>query len=221
MFCIISWVPGRCHTLVLNIPLFIAGIRPGRASAFDPSGHHIAFGFIDLIKVPALTSDSLLASIYGGFLMGLGLGIIFHHRGTDLLRKSFINISRQFPLPGCFLPWISGGSGSIPAPGPSAGFMQLCHCPECQVIDLGAGRPEHRQSVFIISDHAEAISERIIREMERGPPCWRAGCYTGLKKCNSMRGKAYTNYSAEGHDQRNHAAFVLVADVREVMGEGF
>ena len=47
--------------------------------------------FIDFVKVPSITEDPILASIYGGVLMGVGLGLVFRGNattgGTDLLAK--------------------------------------------------------------------------------------------------------------------------------------
>jgi len=92
--------PVGITTLVLNIPLFISGIRQlgGHFGIRTLLATILLSVFIDLVKVPALTDDSLLAAIYGGFLMGLGLGIIFRMNattgGTDLFAKI---IHRHFP----------------------------------------------------------------------------------------------------------------------------
>ena len=77
---------------VLNIPLvFIAFFRVGK-DFFIKSilGTFLLSFFIDLLEqVSAFTDDKLLASIYGGIIMGIGTGIILKVNastgGSDLL----------------------------------------------------------------------------------------------------------------------------------------
>ena len=71
-------LPISTVVLILNIPLFImAFIRVGKTFvAKSIAGTVILSIFIDwLDKYEALTTDKLLASIYGGILVGLGLRI--------------------------------------------------------------------------------------------------------------------------------------------------
>ena len=79
--------PVGVTTLALNVPLFLAGIRQlgGRFGLRTLVATILLSVFIDLVKVPALTEDSLLASIYGGFLMGIGL----IEKPLDLLYNTF------------------------------------------------------------------------------------------------------------------------------------
>ena len=79
--------------LVLNVPLFILGIKH-IGSAF---GVKTLFSTVFLSVVidlttflPIITRDPLLASVYGGIIMGVGMGFVFRSettRGTDLAAK--------------------------------------------------------------------------------------------------------------------------------------
>ncbi len=72
--------------LVFNIPLFLASMKiMGTGFGLKTIYGILTFSFFtDLLQpnVVALTDDLLLASIYGGVLGGIGLGIVFRSRGT-------------------------------------------------------------------------------------------------------------------------------------------
>ncbi|MDK2933994.1 MAG: hypothetical protein PWP27_1804, partial [Clostridiales bacterium] len=71
--------------LVLNVPLFILGIRH-LGGAFGVKTLYstvVLSAIIDLTTFfPVLTRDPLLASLYGGIIMGTGLGLVFRAGAT-------------------------------------------------------------------------------------------------------------------------------------------
>jgi uncharacterized membrane-anchored protein YitT (DUF2179 family) len=72
--------------LVINIPLFLAGVKiMGMTFGIRTIYGIVSLSvFTDLLQphMTALTDDLLLASIYGGVIGGIGLGIVFRSRGT-------------------------------------------------------------------------------------------------------------------------------------------
>ncbi|MEA2077930.1 MAG: YitT family protein, partial [Candidatus Marinimicrobia bacterium] len=87
LYHIFNWPPG-ITMLALNIPLFIIGIRIfGKKFGMKTFWGIIWISlFTDLIgvvlKLSPVTHDPLLATVYGGLLLGGGLGIIMKGRGT-------------------------------------------------------------------------------------------------------------------------------------------
>ncbi|HHT66218.1 MAG: YitT family protein [Caldicoprobacterales bacterium] len=222
--------PVGITTLVLNIPLFISGIRQlgGHFGIRTLLATILLSVFIDLVKVPALTDDSLLAAIYGGFLMGLGLGIIFRMNattgGTDLFAKI---IHRHFPS--ISVAWVLFAVDFLVVLaaaiflGPSRGLYAIVSLAlSARVIDLVQEGLNTAKAFFIISDHSEAISQRIIEEMDRGVTILDGtGAYTGNPKSVILCVVSRTQITqVKGLiNEVDPAAFVLVADVREVMGD--
>jgi len=224
--------PVGITTLVLNVPLFIAGIRQ--------HGKHFGIrtllatvllsAFIDIVKVPALTDDSLLASIYGGFLMGLGLGIIFRMNattgGTDLLAKI---IHKYFPS--ISIAWVLFAVDFIVVMlaaillGFSKGLYAIVALAvSARVMDVVQEGLNSAKAFFIISDHAEEIAKRIMDEIDRGVTMLEGrGAYTGNEKDVILCAVTRTQITQlkDMINEIDPKAFVLVADVREVMGEGF
>jgi uncharacterized membrane-anchored protein YitT (DUF2179 family) len=107
--------------------------------------------------------------------------------------------------------------------GPSQGLYAIVALAlGARVIDLVQEGLNTAKAFFVISDHAEAISKRIIEEMDRGVTLLDGkGAYTGNEKnvilC-VVRRTQITQLKGIINDI-DPAAFVLVADVREVMGE--
>ena len=88
-------LPVGAMILVLNIPVFALGYKiMGRKSAVRGlAGLLISSFFIDVfnevIGFPSATDNVLLAAIYGGILLGAGLGLVFRGRsstgGSDII----------------------------------------------------------------------------------------------------------------------------------------
>lgn len=91
-------------TMLLNVPLFVLGARKlGKKFLFGSlAGMLLSSAFIDLFAViPAPKTEILLDSLYGGLLVGLGLGLVFLSGATTggsdiaakLLRRRFRSAS--------------------------------------------------------------------------------------------------------------------------------
>ena len=72
--------------LAINIPLFLASLRILGTPVWheNPHGFFSLSVFVDIMEpfIASPTQDPLLASVYGGVLTGIGLGIVFRSGGT-------------------------------------------------------------------------------------------------------------------------------------------
>ncbi len=91
--------------LIMNIPLTIIGIRVlgPRFGIKTILGFFLTAGFIDLQTLiwgtlPLVEGDVLLSCIFGGVLIGFGLGLIFRSRatsgGSDIIAMIFAKYTR-------------------------------------------------------------------------------------------------------------------------------
>ncbi len=86
-------LPIGLTSLALNIPLFIMGYRLlGRVFAFRSLIATILFSlFIDWLPVQPFQADILLSAIFGGVMLGVGIGLILRGSattgGSDLIAK--------------------------------------------------------------------------------------------------------------------------------------
>lgn len=225
-------IPVGTTMLVLNIPLFLIGIKElGGGFGFRTLLSTVLLSlFIDFVKVPAMTDEPILASIYGGVIMGIGLGLVFKGNattgGTDLLAKI---IHKFFHFIG--IGWVLFVIDSLVVItaalvfGPSEALYALVSLYlGTKLIDLIVEGLNAAKAFVIISDHSEIIAKRIMVELDRGVTLLKGqGAYTQqdkdvilcvINRSQTVRLKSIVN-------EIDPLAFVLVADVKEVMGEGF
>lgn len=219
--------------LVLNVPLFLFGARILGASF----GARSVYGFI-LLSVavdatapflPTLTHDPLLASIYGGVLMGIGTGITYRVGGSTggtaiaaRLMSHYFNMSVGRAL------LIADGLVIVAAGiafGPElALYGLLAVFLTMRVIDLIEEGAPYAKAALIITDRSEEISTQIMSELERGVTSLPAqGMYTKQDR-NLLFVTVYQDQIGTlkqmVHDI-DPAAFVVITDVHEALGEGF
>jgi uncharacterized membrane-anchored protein YitT (DUF2179 family) len=220
--------------LLFNIPLFIIGVKVlGRHMGF-----RTLFGIVilsvgtDLLGpfFPVLTHDPLLASLYGGAVCGVGMGLVFKFRGTtggtdlvaSLLHRFFptISIGQGLLIVDAFVIALAGLVFSAEL----ALYAVVALFISSKVIDLIQEGFNLAKALFIISDHADEICVDILEKMGRGVTtlCGKGG-YTGQPKnvllvVVSRTEVAEVKALTLGRDPR---AFVILTDVHEVMGEGF
>lgn len=225
-------IPVGTTMLVLNIPLFLIGIKElGGGFGFRTLLSTVLLSlFIDFVKVPAMTDEPILASIYGGVIMGIGLGLVFKGNattgGTDLLAKI---IHKFFHFIG--IGWVLFVIDSLVVItaalvfGPSEALYALVSLYlGTKLIDLIVEGLNAAKAFVIISDHSKIIAKRIMVELDRGVTLLKGqGAYTQqdkdvilcvINRSQTVRLKSIVN-------EIDPLAFVLVADVKEVMGEGF
>ena len=104
---LLHWPVGTA-SLALNIPLFLIGYRSmGRIFAFRSLVATVLFSlFIDILPLNPITNDPLLGALYGGVLLGIGLGLIMRGGattgGSDMIAR-MVHKRFQFISTGSFL----------------------------------------------------------------------------------------------------------------------
>lgn len=228
-------LPISVTTLLLNIPLFIAGWKMlgGQAFGFKTLyGFLILAGFIQLttnLRVLALTKEPLLASIYGGALLGAGLGIVFRGRattgGTDLLARLVQKLTGFSP--GVLLLLIDGtiiASAAIMFSVERILYALVSLFVTGKTIDFIQEGLSHSKVAYIISPLHDQIKEEILHSLDRGVTQLRAiGGYTGeyreILLCVVSQSEVTKLKDLVRSIDQN--AFVIVSDAHEVLGEGF
>jgi uncharacterized membrane-anchored protein YitT (DUF2179 family) len=232
IFYVLGW-PVGLTMLVLNIPLFFVGIRElGWAFAAKSLFGTILLSLaVDVLEplITAPTKDPLLASIYGGILVGIGLGLVFRAGGTTggTALAAQIASHRVKLTSGYALLIIDGLVIAL------AGFVFTLELAlyalislfvTTQVIDLVQEGIGYFKAALIISDRNIEIGQAILREMDRGATCLQGkGVYTGVKRevllCVVSRPEVTKLKRLVARiDPR---AFMIVTNVHEALGEGF
>ncbi len=230
-------IPVGSMGLILNIPLTIIGIRilGPRFGVKTILGFFLTSGFIDLQTLlwgnrPLVEDDTLLSCIFGGVLIGFGLGLIFRSKatsgGSDIvamilskytrmsLGQLLIYVDSVIVLLGLF----AFGDWKIPL------YSWLVIFITGKVIDATLMGANYDKSVFIISGEYEKIRQVIIEQLNRGGTLLHAsGLYEGTDKrvvftTVSRRELAILEARIRAIDDQ---AFLTVFDAKEVLGSGF
>jgi uncharacterized membrane-anchored protein YitT (DUF2179 family) len=226
-----NWDPGLVN-LLLNIPLLLLGWKVlGKISLIYTIIGTISLSlFLSLFGSMRLElDDPLLAALYAGVSVGIGLGIIFRFGGTtggvDIIAR----------LLNKYIGWSIGRTmflADVLVIGISLLYLDLTRAMYtlvavfigARVIDFVQEGAYAAKAVMIISDSAVQIAESIMRDMERGATLLKGkGGYTGSEKevlyCVVSRNEI-VRLKLLVH-QVDPYAFVTVNDVHEVLGEGF
>lgn len=219
---------------LFNTPLFLAclrlfGSRYGVKSFFGASLLAVAVEYWERLTQP-LTLDPLLASIYGGVLGGVGIGIAFRYRGntggTDLAARLLyhitnISMGRALMLVDGIVIALAGLVFKTPE---SMLYAILSLAVSGKTIDLVLEGLNYSKGAFIISDRSEAIAAKIMNELGRGVTGLSGrGLYSGKGKeiLLCIVGRAEEVRLKELVRTEDPKAFVIITDVHEVLGEGF
>jgi uncharacterized membrane-anchored protein YitT (DUF2179 family) len=226
-------LPVGLTMLVMNIPLLLIGLRLfGRDFGVKTVLGSVALSVAVDVLAPymgALTKDLTLAAVYGGALSGLGLGITFKYGGTtggtdiaaSILGKYTVLTTGQSLLIMDFA--IITGVGFVFGP-ETALYALLTLFVSSKIVDGVQEGVSYAKAGFIISDHADEIADAILVEMDRGVTyLFGMGAYSKKERqvllCVVSRIEVATlKRLVHTHDAK---AFVIIADVREVLGEGF
>lgn len=226
-----AW-PVGITSLLMNIPLFLTGYRAvGPVFVFRSLVATILFSVsIDLLQFPPVTDDPLLASLFGGILLGIGLGLILRGGattgGTDMVARL---VHRRFPsvTVGMFLfaldflvviaAGITLGSGE-------ALYALICIAVSSKVIDMVMVGFTSNKACFVMSTQWETISDKILNEMNRGVTQLRArGGWSKEERPVVLCVVSRSELPAIKEIVRNtdQGAFMFVTEAFEALGEGF
>ncbi|EKQ57445.1 MAG: hypothetical protein A370_00817 [Clostridium sp. Maddingley MBC34-26] len=163
-------------TFILNLPFVVVGYRQiGKTFAFSTifSVICLSIGVTLLHPVPGITQDTLLATIFGGIIMGIGVGLIIRNGGsldgTEIIaiildKKSAFSIGEIVMF---FNLFILGSSGFIFG-WDRAMYSLIAYFIAFKTIDITVQGLDESKAVIIVSDKSKDISEAIIDRLGRG-----------------------------------------------------
>ena len=220
--------------LLLNIPFFILAFFKISKKLVIKSiiGTSLLSFFIDLFeKIPAPTSDRLLACIYGGIFIGFGLALVLKANastgGTDLITyiaktyKPYIKTSSIIVV----VDVIIIGLNVIFFKKIEIGlYSAISIYLMGKMIDIIFEGINFTKMVYIISQKYKEISKEIDKQLQRGSTgIYAKGMYTNIDKvmlmCVGSRNEvAKMKQIATQIDPK---AFIIISNARETWGKGF
>ena len=229
-------IPTDLMINALTIALFVLGaLTLGKQFAIKTLLSTICYPvFISVLSSSVhaieITDNQLLASIYGGVLMGAGVGLVFRtgaSTGGMDIPPLIVNKITKWPLPTLVL--VTDGLtvllGALVYGVEAALIGIISVWPSSYVIDktmMFGGQAT--KNVMIISKHQEEILQVIYQDLGRGATILEAkGSYTSENRPVLMVCVSKKQYPLLSHEisRIDPEAFVIVMDANEVQGYGF
>ncbi len=225
-------LPIGTTSLLMNIPLFLIGYKAmGGIFAFRSLVATMLFSaLIDLLPLPVISSDPLLGTLFGGVVLGIGLGLILRGGattgGTDMIARM---VHRRFPFisVGAFLFALDFAvvlAAGLLIGSPEALYAMINIFVTAKVIDAVMVGFTGNKACFIMSGAWEPVSRRIMEEVGRGATYLTGrGAYSGEERpvvlCVASR-QEISAIKQIVHEE-DEKAFMFITDAHETLGEGF
>ena len=236
-------IPVGVLTLILNIPLFIAGYKElGKEFIIKSAVGTILYSVMLDVTVYLVepmqrffstenygeAGHTMLYAIWGGLLMGMGFGLIFRGGattgGTDIgarllqKRMSWLTLGQLvLSLDVVFLLVVALTYRSILA----AMYTGIAVFVSSKVIDIVEAGVNYAKEIYIFTEKPELLASEILRQLERGVTKLNGeGMYTG-KPVYILWCVVYNRQVPQLRrivDRHDPNAFIIVNEVRETKG---
>ncbi|GAB0170740.1 YitT family protein [Lysinibacillus sp. CTST325] len=226
-----GWNPGIVQ-YAFNIPLFIAGVVVlGKKFGIKSFIGTITLPFIVLLTNSwgPWTDNPLLGALFGGIVVGLGIGLVFKGNastgGTDLLAQiitKYTGISLGTSV--LLIDGIIAISAAIVFDLEKGLYALIGLYVTTKTIDIIQLGLSQSKMVYIITMKQDEVRDAIYAEIDRGVTELPAiGGYTGKARPVLMVVVYQTEFTKLKQLIKNvdPSAFVIVSDAYEVLGEGF
>jgi uncharacterized membrane-anchored protein YitT (DUF2179 family) len=215
-----------------NIPLFLLGLKLlDRQYSMKAAVGSVVLPLLVMLTshFEPVTTNPLLASIYGGIGVGLGIGIVFRGRGStggfsiasQILHKySGLSLGVSVAV---FDGLVIALAGIVFDP-EKALFALIALFVTSKTIDIVQMGWNTSKVAYIISNETETLRETILFDIDRGVTILdAAGGYTGDERKVLMAVVSQSEVSKLKIMVRSvdPDAFIILCPAHEVLGEGF
>ena len=228
-------LPSGFFLLLLNVPVLVLGfIKFGGYFIAKTTVATVILSFsltvTDLV-LPAFEIDRILAAVFGGILMGLGLSIIMLRGattgGVDIIAKLINKKSRHLTMGRIILifdAFVILLATVVYRNIESALYSVVSIYATSIIMDMLLYGGDKGKIIYIVSDFSKEICNDINNLLGRGVTILSAkGGYTGKEKtmlfCTVRRHQVSAVY--EISDKYDKNAFIVISDAGEIIGEGF
>jgi uncharacterized membrane-anchored protein YitT (DUF2179 family) len=225
--------PAGLVVFLMDLPIFLIAWKRYGTSFVLYSLYAVAVCsvFTDYVAMPVITHDIMLASIFGGIVQGFGLGLVIkaggNTGGTALLGQLLhtalprMNLAWMIFAVDCLVVLFSAAVFGVEI----SLFAFVALYVSSKMLDMVLEGMSSAKSIYIITEHADEIAQKVLYEMERGATNLSAkGMYSGEPKdvlLVVLQSSGEVIKLKETVREIDPDAFVLVMDAREVLGEGF
>lgn len=220
--------------LILNIPVILLGIRKfGWKFTVSTLYSILAISlFTDLFHLMTpVTYDPLLGAVFGGALIGVGIGLVMRNGGTtggaDIVIKC-LKIRIPHMKTGTLMLMLDaviiGMSGIVFGNFNAVLYGILSSVATSVALDFVLYGGDEARLIYIISDKAEGIAEKLLEDVDIGVTFLNgSGAYhnTEKKVIMCVVKKQLAPRVEEVVENDDQGAFMIITNASEIYGEGY
>ncbi|MDR0326256.1 MAG: YitT family protein [Oscillospiraceae bacterium] len=232
-----GFMPMGVTIILLNLPLFLLSFRSmGRQFLVRTVVAIIASSLMIDFLTPYIaewhiTEDKLLSVLYGGVLMGVGLGMVFSRGattgGSDIIskmvtrKKPHVSLGRVNLTVNAFV--IVAAAFVYRSP-EAALYAILVQYVSATVIDMLLSGMDHASAALIVTSRPQEMADAVLNEVHRGCTGLDArGMYTQQPTTTllvAVRPHEVSRLKAAAQ-RVDPSSFMILLNAREVLGLGF
>ncbi|WP_397386532.1 YitT family protein [Paenibacillus roseipurpureus] len=228
----LSSFPIGLFLVILNLPFVLLGYKQiGKTFAISTTFSVIlmSIGTTLLHPVQAITIDPLLAAVFGGIILGIGVGLVIRSGGSlDGTEIIAILFSKKMPfsvgeIVMFFNLFILGSAGFVFG-WDRAMYSLIAYFIAFKMIDITIEGLDQSKSVWIISDEYAKIGDAITSRLGRGVTYLKGeGAYTGddKKVIFSVITRLEEAKLKSIVDDLDPKAFLAIGNIHDVKGGRF
>lgn len=225
----ITHVPLSLFLIILNIPFMFLGYKKiGKSFTISSLFSIMCFSYWVSVfhPIPSLTKDLFLAAIFGGIILGIGVGIIIKYGGsldgTEVVaiildKKTGFSVGEIVMFFNLFILSLSGLVYSWDR----AMYSLIAYFIAYKSIDVIIQGLNEIKGVMIVSNKPDEISQMLIQEFERGVTLlFGEGGY--LKESKKIIYSTITRLEISKLktmvNDIDESAFITINDIHDILG---
>jgi len=229
MLSYLSNYPLGLFIFLLNIPFLMLGYKHiGKTFVLSTLFSITSLSvWVTILKpIPGLTEDLMLAAVFGGIIVGVGVGLIIRYGGsldgTEIIaiildKRSGFSVGEIVMFFNLFILTSAG----LVFGWDKAMYSLIAYFIAFKMIDITIEGLEETKAVMVISDKSEIIAEKVMARLGRGVTFLNGrGGYSGEERAVLYLVVTRLEIAKLKNtiDEIDENAFVTITDVHEVMG---
>lgn len=222
-------VPLGVYTFVLNLPFLFFGYKQiGKTFVVSSLFSISCFSFFVSVfhPIPGLTHDVLLATVFGGIILGIGVGMIIRYGGSldgteivaiVLSKRTVFSVGQMVMFFNIFIL----SSAGLVFGWDRAMYSLIAYFIAFKIIDITIEGLDEAKAAIIVSDKGNEIAEAVTARLGRGVTFLEGrGGYTHIQKTvlYSVITRLEVAKLKGIINDKDPEAFVTIMDVSDLMG---